>query len=296
MKDNDNDKTIEYNKLIGKAYKALELKQYKESVDIYSAAFKLNGWKINETDDYNMACAWAKLGNTDSAFAHLERASLSYYNLDHLPNDEDLTSLQTDNRWKQIVSKVSANKTTHFQKYEHVIENIDKAFAQDQFLRNIMTEQIGPKYGYKSTSADSANLAIATIDSINTIILTRIINEFGWVGKTEVGALPNYKLSIIMQHAAPDTMRKYLPLMRNAFKHGNMSGRHIALIEDRVKMFNNEKQIYGTQVRLNTETNKWELYPIEDEENVNKRRAIVGLNPIEEYLKNFGIIYTAPKK
>ena len=40
-----------------------------------------------------------------------------------------------------------------------------------------------------------------------------------------------------------------------------------------------------------------ELYPIEDEENVDARRATVGLGPLAPYLKKaFDIDYVPPKK
>jgi hypothetical protein len=40
-----------------------------------------------------------------------------------------------------------------------------------------------------------------------------------------------------------------------------------------------------------------ELYPIENEENVDSRRASVGLEPLAQYLKKaFGMDYTPPKK
>ncbi len=42
-------------------------------------------------------------------------------------------------------------------------------------------------------------------------------------------------------------------------------------------------------------TGKNEFFPIEDEANVNKRRAAVGLEPLEEYAKHFGIDYVLPK-
>ncbi|HKC85737.1 MAG TPA: DUF6624 domain-containing protein, partial [Blastocatellia bacterium] len=58
-----------------------------------------------------------------------------------------------------------------------------------------------------------------------------------------------------------------------------------------------KKQIYGTQLRLNQKTQVMELYPIEDEENVDARRAKVGLAPLAQYLKKaFGIDYVPPKK
>ena len=39
-----------------------------------------------------------------------------------------------------------------------------------------------------------------------------------------------------------------------------------------------------------------ELWPIEDEENVDARRASVGLEPLAEYLKRFGLEYKPLKK
>ena len=42
-------------------------------------------------------------------------------------------------------------------------------------------------------------------------------------------------------------------------------------------------------------TVKHEFFPVKDEINVNKRRAFVGLQPLEEYAKYFGINYILPK-
>jgi hypothetical protein len=38
------------------------------------------------------------------------------------------------------------------------------------------------------------------------------------------------------------------------------------------------------------------MWPVEDEENLDKRRASVGLEPIAEYLKRSGVTYVPPKK
>jgi hypothetical protein len=67
-------------------------------------------------------------------------------------------------------------------------------------------------------------------------------------------------------------------------------------MEDRMLMDKGEKQKYGSQVRKSNGSDKWSLHPpIQDPENVNKRRAEVGLEPIEEYLKHFGIEYKTDK-
>jgi hypothetical protein len=69
------------------------------------------------------------------------------------------------------------------------------------------------------------------------------------------------------------------------------------MLEDRILTREGNKQVYGTQLRLNQTTQRMELYPIEDEENVDGRRATVGLEPLAGYLKRgFGIDYSPPKK
>ena len=61
--------------------------------------------------------------------------------------------------------------------------------------------------------------------------------------------------------------------------------RNYGLLTDRVKINTGEKQIYGTQVTYNS---FGQAYPknLADSMNVNKLRAEVGLEPIEEYLNN----------
>ncbi len=42
-------------------------------------------------------------------------------------------------------------------------------------------------------------------------------------------------------------------------------------------------------------TRKHSFHPIEDEINVDQRRAAVGLGPLAEYAKRFGFVYEPPK-
>ena len=61
-------------------------------------------------------------------------------------------------------------------------------------------------------------------------------------------------------------------------------------MQDRILMNQGKKQIYGSQVVYNKKGEQV-FYPIEDEANVNIRRAKIGMQPIEEYAKLFGIEY-----
>lgn len=128
------------------------------------------------------------------------------------------------------------------------------------------------------------------IDQKNMKRLEEIIEKHGWPGKSLVGEEAAGTAFLILQHSESKTLERYLPLLKEAAAKGEANPADAAMAEDRVLMNQGKKQIYGTQIK-----NK-ELYPIEDEANVDARRAAVGLPPLAEYLKFFGLEYKPPKK
>ena len=60
-------------------------------------------------------------------------------------------------------------------------------------------------------------------------------------------------------------------------KNGDAKPSFAAYLEDRILMREGEKQIYGTQLHTNETTKKLELYPVENEESLDARRAIGGV-------------------
>ena len=45
-------------------------------------------------------------------------------------------------------------------------------------------------------------------------------------------------------------------------------------------------QVYGGQIKYYPKTKSFDVWPIADPENVDKRRADIGLEPMAEFLKN----------
>jgi hypothetical protein len=84
-------------------------------------------------------------------------------------------------------------------------------------------------------------------------------------------------------------------MLQASVDKGESRADEMAMMHDRILMRKGEKQIYGSQVVMN-KTGGQEFYPIADEKNVNERRANVGMQPIEEYAKYFGIEYKMPKE
>lgn len=134
----------------------------------------------------------------------------------------------------------------------------------------------------------------AEADKRNMKRLTEIIEQYGWPGKSLVGKDGSLTAFLIVQHADLEDQKKYFPLLKEAVGKGEANPAHAAYLEDRILMREGKKQIYGTQLHRNETTQKLELWPVEDEEHLDARRARLGLEPIAEYLKRFGLEYKGP--
>ena len=144
------------------------------------------------------------------------------------------------------------------------------------------------------TGKDSAEF-VHYIDSTNLVEMEAIISRYGWPGKSLVGSRGNQSCFLVIQHADSAAQVKYLPVMQKSVEQGESSMSDFALLQDRVLMRQEKKQIYGSQVVFDKQGNP-EFYPIEDEKNVNIRRKEAGLEPIEQYAKYFNIEYNPPEE
>lgn len=99
-------------------------------------------------------------------------------------------------------------------------------------------------------------------DSINLIKVIEILDKNGWVGADKVGGQANQTLFLVIQHADLKTQQKYLPMMREAVKMNNASGSALALLEDRVSLREGKRQIYGSQIGTDEETQLHYVLPL----------------------------------
>ena len=287
-----------YSKLVQKADSFYNAKAYKESAFTYSTAFKLNSGKGSTDDCYNAACSWALANYPDSAFSILNQiaANGSYNNYDHIIKDGDLSALKSDNRWQPLIGLVKANQDKAEAKFNKpLVAELKVIFNDDQSGRHNL-DSVGKKYGFESKQMDELWNDIGKKDSVNLIKVQSILDKYGWLGPDVVSNTGSITLFIVIQHADQQVQEKYLPMMRDAVKKGNAKPADLALLEDRVALEEGKKQIYGSQIALDPKTGKNSIRPIEDEPNVNKRRAAVGLEPLEEYAKQYGIDYKLPKE
>ncbi|WP_433834834.1 DUF6624 domain-containing protein [Flavobacterium anhuiense] len=279
-----------YNEWVKKADSCYRAENYTLSVANYEKAFKIEQKDVD--DLYNAGCAASMAKENKKAFKWLNLAiENGYENIAHIQIDGDLKRLHSEKEWKKTID--------HLEKKIIVLEaNYDKPlnkellaiYAEDQGIRHEFMK-IYKEKGRESKAFDSINNLMGYKDSINLVKVMKILNEKGWVGTGIVSYQANQTLFLVIQHADLKYQKKYLPMMREAVKKGNAKPSHLAYLEDRVALREGGKQIYGSQVYTNPSTKKNFVAPLEDPDNVDKRRAAVGLGPLADSVIKADIVW-----
>jgi hypothetical protein len=136
------------------------------------------------------------------------------------------------------------------------------------------------------------------LDSINLTSVTKILDSMGFPHSPLFDDSAQTATFMVIQHADLKQQEKYFALFQKAADQDELKPSLVAKMIDRIRVDKGQKQIYGTQAvplkdpKTGYMTDKYELAPIEDEENVNSRRLKVGLPTIEEGAKELGVDYT----
>ena len=283
--------------LRGQALTAYHNKQYRESGQRYEEGFRQPAAQPTAGDFYNAACSWALAGEPTQAFQNLNRATRAGWDDEtHLQTDSDLNALHADKRWAPMLRKLTAAKTQADARLNQPLKReLTEILESDQGLRR----EIGPtqeKFGFRSPQMDSLLHQMQRADARNLPRVTAMIDQYGWPGKSLVGRSGSLAAFLVIQHSDLATMQKYLPLMRQAVAQGELEKQNLALVEDRVLTFQDKPQLYGSQYRYNSTTSKPEFFPIADEAHVDERRASMGLEPLADYARGFGLNYQPVKE
>lgn len=141
-------------------------------------------------------------------------------------------------------------------------------------------------YGPESPMLDEQQKIYEKNHAINEKIIGDLLDNHGWPQKSVIGEQGNWTICNVIQHSDNEIRIKYVPMMREAVKNKQLHPRFLVRTEDRIATELGELQIYGGQMKYYPETKSFNVWPVLDPENINKRRAAIGLNTIEEHLRN----------
>lgn len=174
------------------------------------------------------------------------------------------------------MNMTNLNETPEQILYPEIASELNEMEKVDQEMRN----KIGKDGTYNPE-----------IDRKNTLRLKEIISQIGWPNRTKVGNQGMRSAWLLAQHADEDRLfqRECLELMKQE-SVDEIRQCDIAYLEDRVRVGEGGRQLYGTQF-FTDERGFYGPRPIEDLEHVDERRAAVGLESIAEYEARMREIY-----
>ncbi|GAA2452404.1 hypothetical protein GCM10010433_63320 [Streptomyces pulveraceus] len=118
--------------------------------------------------------------------------------------------------------------------------------------------------------------------------LAAIMDEYGWPTAEAVGEEAARAAWLVAQHADRqlDVQRRALELMGQAVSAGLARPREFAFLRDRTLVNEGREQIYGTQI-AGVKDGSPVPWPCEKPEQLDERRADVGIEPFDEYVAKF---------
>ena|SRR3990167_4682954 len=140
-------------------------------------------------------------------------------------------------------------------------------------------------------ASEEAAKLIEAVDKENLPRLKAIVDQFGWPGFQLVGEEGSDKMWLLVQHCDKDLefQKVCLQLLKEAVAKEDATKRHLAYLTDRVLVNEGFAQLYGTQVQLID--GQALARPIDNPEQLDKRRAEMRLEPFADYLNLLKEVY-----
>lgn len=172
--------------------------------------------------------------------------------------------------------------------YDSLRLALEEMYDSDQDIRRRLSQQ--------DTSAAYLIQKMVESDSLNQIMVNKILEDYGWLTEVTVGKKATDAIFFVVQHADVKMMERWFPTFKATVDRGEGDAAKAAMMEDRIRMYRHQKQIYGTQIhgQATPDGEGWEylVWPIEDPANVNERRRALGYKQtVEEYAEQAGARY-----
>ncbi len=260
---------------------------------------RINQDKENLYYIYQSACYNSLLSDTIEAFNKIVHALKLGKSSEDIITESDFNGLHGLKSWHNLVDTIIEN-------YLRINPQIiDKNLSVELWLMYIEDQR--DRTFYKNNKSDSPietypyyPLEYSANKDVKqrTKRLEKIIKIYGWPKYSIVGKNAGDGAFFVIQHSEPKILNKYFPLFEKAVDDNEASKKLFALMVDRKLMYEGKKQKYGSQLQrwgtfINGKyiTTPYHLWPVEDEINLNSRRASMGLVPIEEYVKQWNYKY-----
>ena len=179
--------------------------------------------------------------------------------------------------------------------YEQLISKIDKIF-DDYKVKNSISNNYLKYYDKTAIDCNQVNTILQNvyktdqevrmtgegdmykIDSLNQI---KVISIFANCKTDNLDETSVNAVFFMLQHTDDSDLKAYF---YDFIKRNIPSNYQLAMYVDGFLMAQYKPQIFGTHL-----DNNYKLYEVNDRKNLNKIRTIMGMKPVEDYLKSRGV-------
>jgi len=179
--------------------------------------------------------------------------------------------------------------------YEQLISRIDKIF-EDYKVKNYISNNYLKYYDKTVIDCNQVNTILQNVyktdqevrmtgegdmykvDSLNQI---KVISIFANCKPDNLDETSVNAVFFMLQHTDDSDLKAYF---YDFIKKNIPSNYQLAMYVDGFLMAQNKPQIFGTHL-----DNNYKLYKVNDRKNLNKIRTIMGMKPVEDYLKSRGV-------
>ena len=242
----------------------------------------------NRLNVYNYACALSIDKQIDSSFKYLRKA-IELKPTENALTDPDFVSLRESQSWNSFENGLieqlgleSQIKNLPYAKDLWKLKAFDQAYYEEI---NLAERKIG-----KESSVVSALWKLKEIYNLqNQKAIENLVSKYGWPKISEVGNRAASAAFLVIQHSNLQKQKTFLPEIKKLCEIGEADWQEYALMFDRIRIDENEKQRFGSQIKYNSEKQKFELFPLENPTKVDEWRKEISLQPLNEYLANWNI-------
>lgn len=174
---------------------------------------------------------------------------------------------------------------------EEIQAELEAMYDLDQ---NMVGESLNP-----SSQVETAESTIRAIDIAHSDRLKEIVEHIGWPTRELVGLKATQAAYMVIQHAGHDSefQNHCLAMMIDLVEQGELPASYVALLTDRIRVFQGKSQVFGTQMAM--APNEFGVMvptptvAIEDPEHLDDRRKLMGMPPHSEFVGAIAITYQA---
>lgn len=144
--------------------------------------------------------------------------------------------------------------------------------------------QIVYEKGFIERQKDISLKELVELDYYNASVVISILEQCGVPAKDELSSRQFAGLFMALQHVPEKDLHiKYMNAVDQMFNDSSLNTEMYVLYKDRVLVYQNLPQMYGTQVKGG------KLCKVDNIDSVKIRRNELGLRPLEVYLKDLGV-------